>query len=167
MGRHARSKIYTPRVKELYKKLFPAYTDRIKEELVGAHLNFILDLECRKSSPIKSSSRNFYTVGIDIFGQYLLESKKRKTHNEYILGGVRKLCFQPKSFDAVLGIDLLEHISKSRDRKLIKVREKIAKRKVVIFTTMVSFLNMSIMEMYFRFIDLDGLLMNLNNLDIT
>ena len=127
---------FIPRaLKELYKKLFPSYTDRIKEELVGEHLNFILDLGCGKSSPIKSSSRNFYTVGIDLFGQYLLESKKRKTHNEYILGDVRKLCFQPKSFDAVLGIDLLEYISKSRGRKLIKAMEKIAKRKVVIFTT--------------------------------
>jgi len=121
-------------LKRIYKKLFPSYADHVKDELTGRHLNSVLDLGCGKSSPIESLPRDFYTVGIDLFDRYLRESKKRKTHNEYILGDTTTLFFQSKSFDAVIALDLLEHISKSRGYRLIEAMEKMAKKKVLIFT---------------------------------
>jgi hypothetical protein len=42
--------------------------------------------------------------------------------------------FSPKSFDCVLGLDLIEHLEKEEGFRLISMMEKIAKKRVIIFT---------------------------------
>jgi hypothetical protein len=42
--------------------------------------------------------------------------------------------FSPKSFDCVLALDLIEHLEKEEGFQLISMMEKIATKRVIIFT---------------------------------
>ena len=75
---------------------------------------------------------NYYAVNIDISLLDLRESKKRKSHSEYVLGDVRKLPFRIRSFDIVLASNILEHLSKLEGIELRKDLEEIAKKQIVI-----------------------------------
>ncbi len=50
------------------------------------------------------------------------------------MGDVRKVDFPPNSFDAVLCLDLIEHLEKKEGRELIDKMEKWARKKVIIYT---------------------------------
>src|SRR5437867_4449888 len=75
-------------------------------------------------------------MGIDIYDPYLQESRKKEIHNQYMKMNVMDVDNQvkEKSFDAVIMIDLIEHLSKEDGEKLIKKAEKIAIKKIIIFT---------------------------------
>jgi len=118
-------------MKDFYKKLFPWYYDYLKKEVKGCES--VLDLGCGRSSPIRYCSVS-YSVGVELFEPYLEESKKMKVHNEYILADIRKVEFEPKSFDCVLALDVLEHLTKKEGLSLIKKMENVAKKKIIIFT---------------------------------
>jgi 2-polyprenyl-3-methyl-5-hydroxy-6-metoxy-1,4-benzoquinol methylase len=118
-------------VKEAYRKLKgKPYVLSIEERL--SDCKTILDLGCGSGSPIRGFSKNFHTVGVDLFKPAILESKNRKIHDDYVLADINNLCFRPDSFDAVVALDVLEHLKKALGLKLIKSMEELAKRKVVI-----------------------------------
>lgn len=94
----------------------------------------ILDLGCGPSSPIKNCKNIKYSVGVEIFDKYLKLSKKQKIHNEYIKKNILDLDFPKKSFDAVIMIEVLEHLSKEDGKKIIKLANKWAKKKIIIST---------------------------------
>ena len=50
------------------------------------------------------------------------------------MADIRKIGFRPKSFDAVLALDVLKQLTKVDGLNLIKNMEKIAKRFIVPFT---------------------------------
>jgi 2-polyprenyl-3-methyl-5-hydroxy-6-metoxy-1,4-benzoquinol methylase len=108
------------------------YILSLKENLTDCRA--ILDLGCGRSSPIEALSKNVYSVGVEIFKPAILQSKEKRIHKDYILAEMNNLCFRPKSFDAVLALDVLEHLKKAEGLHLIKSMEKIARNKVVIFT---------------------------------
>lgn len=122
-------------LKEIYKKLFRnidyRHIDYLKEELKGSKT--ILDLGCGRNSPIKYCTGT-YSVGVDLFEHYLVESKKKRIHNDYVLADVRNVQFVPKSFDTVVCLDVLEHLTKEEGYELIKKIKLVAKKKIVIFT---------------------------------
>lgn len=104
----------------------------LKEKLVG--YKTVLDIGCGKSSPIGSFSKSFYSVGIDIFKLAILRSKKALLHDDYVLAEINHLCFRPESFEAVLALDVLEHLKKADGYRLIENMEKIARYAIVVFT---------------------------------
>ena len=93
----------------------------------------VLDLGCGSDSPIKYC-RVRYSVGMDVFKPYLNESKRKKIHNKYILGDITKIEFEPESFDAVIMIEVLEHLGKKQGREILKKAEKWARKKVIVST---------------------------------
>ena len=108
------------------------YILSLKENLLDCRT--ILDVGCGTGSPIKTFSKDFYSVGVDLFKPALLESKKRSIHDDYILLDINNLCFRSNFFDAVLALDVIEHLEKSKGVRLIKTIERIAKKKVIIIT---------------------------------
>lgn len=116
----------------VYLRLFPSLNIILKRELSGC--DTVLDLGCGHFSPIYRSDIPF-SVGVEVFEPYLQESKRKGIHSQYIKADIRILEFKPKSFDAVVAIDLLEHLTKQEGAKLINKMEKWARKKVVIFTT--------------------------------
>lgn len=120
--------------KIIFDKLFPDVYEFLEEELKDC--SSILDLGCGKNSPLRYlrfGSRPFL-LGVDAFKPYIKESKKKAIHEDYILVDVRKLEFKPRSFDAIILIELIEHLTKREGFWLIKKMERWAKKKIILTT---------------------------------
>lgn len=114
-----------------YKKLFPSWIDYLKKEL--SNNDTVLDLGCGYNSPIQHCNVSFST-GVELFEPYLQESRKKSIHKEYIKADVRKVEFKPKSFDVILCLEVLEHLTKKEGCELIEKMEKWAKKEIIITT---------------------------------
>jgi len=78
--------------------------------------------------------KTLFSVGVDIDAASLKKGYENNSHDGYILCDVRILPFQPKSFDTVLAMEVLEHQEKEDALKSIKDWEQIAKRQIIITT---------------------------------
>lgn len=100
------------------------------------NITSVLDVGCGARSPLSDIKKTFYSMGVDIFKPSIKKSKKLKIHDEYKVGNVLKLTtfLKKKSFDAVVALDIIEHLKKQDGFKLLDQMEQIAKRKVIVFT---------------------------------
>lgn len=110
--------------------LMPTLLHCLKKEL--ADCKTVLDLGCGPSSPVQYCKSIKESVGVEIFAKYLKESKKNKIHTKYLKKDINKLNFKKNSFDAVLMIEVLEHMSEKEGKRAITNAEKWAKKKVII-----------------------------------
>jgi len=111
--------------------LFPSWLIYLKQNLRGC--KSVLDLGCGANSPIKHCSVPF-SVGVELFDAYLEESRRKGIHNEYLKGNITEIDFPAKSFDAVLCLEVLEHLTKAQGYELITKMETWARKKVIITT---------------------------------
>jgi len=76
------------------------------------------------------------SVGFEGYQPSIDLAKKLNTHDEMIKGDLRDLNaqFQPKQFDAVIAMDVIEHVVKEDGLQLMKDMERIATKRVVLFT---------------------------------
>ena len=123
-------------IKAFYKKAASAGVTHylayyLDKELDGC--TSVLDLGCGASSWLRVCCIP-YSVGVDTFEQSLKESKGRRLHTEYILGDVRRVEFKPRSFDAVVAFEVIEHLTKEDGRKLVDNMERWCRKKVIIST---------------------------------
>ena len=118
-------------IKPAYKELFPDLIYYIKKEL--KECKSILDLGCGYNSVLQYVNTPI-KVGVELFVPYLEQSEKKGIHHQYINKDIREVDFGPKSFDAVIMIDVLEHLTKEDGLKLIKKIEKWVKKKILILT---------------------------------
>jgi len=113
-------------------RLFPhCWLNLIKKELSGC--NTVLDLGCGSNSPLQYFNVHF-SVGVELYDPYLLETRRKGIHNQYIKADIRKVEFKPRSFDAAIAIELLEHLTKEEGHALIKKMERWARKRVIITT---------------------------------
>lgn len=96
----------------------------------------VLDVGCGDNSPLGKIHKNFYSEGIDVFKRNIIRSRERKIHDNYKCEDINKLSklYKKKSFDAVVSLDVIEHLKKSEAIRLISQMENIAKKKVMILT---------------------------------
>lgn len=94
----------------------------------------VLDLGCGPNSPLQYCTNIKYSVGVESFKPYLDETKKKKIHKEYLDNNIEELDFAEDSFDAVIMIEVIEHLPKDLGAKIIKKMEKWAKKKIIITT---------------------------------
>lgn len=96
----------------------------------------ILDVGCGQGYPMQmlNKVRKLESTGVDLFDEYLHEAKRLKTHNHYIKQDITKLTFPPNSFDTVMCLQLIEHLSKKQGEGLLKKMEKIARYQVIVAT---------------------------------
>jgi SAM-dependent methyltransferase len=115
----------------LYRRIFPAWIEYLKREL--GENGTVLDLGCGYNSPLQHYGTVF-SVGVELFAPYLEESRKKAIHNEYIRADIREVDFKSKSFDVVMALDILEHLTKKEGYKLIQKMEIWARKKIILFT---------------------------------
>jgi predicted TPR repeat methyltransferase len=122
------------KIKNAYMSFFPSYAMEL-ERIMKDGLS-VLDVGCGSDSPLKYLKNKSYRVGVDGFSPSIKKSKKQCIHDEYIRMDICKIDKKIKenSYDVVLASDVIEHFSKKEGRILLKKMEKIARRKVVIFT---------------------------------
>lgn len=106
----------------------------LEAELAGC--NSVLDIGCGFNSPIRSVKKTFYSEGIDAHKPSIIQSKKNKIHDKYVIGNIRDLMkyYKYKSFDGVIAIDVIEHFGKKDALVLLKEMEKIARKKIIVLT---------------------------------
>jgi len=113
----------------IFVRLFPRFQTTLQRALSGC--DSLLDLGCGYFSPIDRFNIPF-SVGVELFEPYLQESKRKGIHSQYIRADIRRLEFQSKSFDAVIAIDVLEHLTKQEGSKLLLKMAHWATKKVII-----------------------------------
>lgn len=102
----------------------------------------VLDVGCGSNSPLanlpagRQGKKHFYSVGVDIHKASIATSRKNKIHDEYKVGDVFLIdkLFKGKKFDAVVALDLIEHLPKQKGRELLKKMTKLATKKVILLT---------------------------------
>ncbi|HZR21916.1 MAG TPA: class I SAM-dependent methyltransferase [Verrucomicrobiae bacterium] len=96
----------------------------------------ILDVGCGKGSPLRFLRGGQHLVGVDGFAPALEEARALATHDEYVVGDVRKLAtlFPGRSFDACVALDVIEHLPKEDGWHLLDDMEKLAKMAALVFT---------------------------------
>jgi len=92
----------------------------------------VLDLGCGPSSPLQYCKNIKRSVGVEAFAPYLEQSKKKKIHSEYLDQKIEDLDFPENSFDAVIMIEVLEHLPEEIGIEILKKAEKWARKKVVV-----------------------------------
>lgn len=106
----------------------------------------ILDLDVFRGGAgklIRKREKNrHFIVGIDIHLPYLKKCKNIRTYDQLILADVNNLPFKDVVFDAVLAVEIIEHLQKKDGRKLLKELERLAKHQVIVSTPV------GFMEMY-------------------
>lgn len=94
----------------------------------------VLDIGCGPSSPLQRCPNIKYSVGVEPFLPYLNLSKRRKIHSEYIAKKIEDLDFPKKCFDAVIMIEVIEHLQKKTALEIMKKASLWAKKKIIIST---------------------------------
>lgn len=120
--------------RQVYTRIFPDYFQELKKELFGC--SSILDVGCGNDSLLKYLPESVYREGVDAFEPYLEESRKKAIHHQYHLMNVLEIGkqFKENSFEAVYAGDLIEHLEKKDGFKLLTMMEKIAQKKVIVYT---------------------------------
>jgi SAM-dependent methyltransferase len=111
---------------------FPTYVNLLNRELRGC--KSVLDLGCGSGSPLKYVKKTFYSVGVDTYWPSIEKSRKAGIHDKYVKEKVLNVRFKEGSFDCVVALDLIEHLDKKDGHRLIRLMDRIASKKVVIFT---------------------------------
>lgn len=75
-------------------------------------------------------------VGVDGFQPSIDHSRANHFHDDYVNTNLLDIdqVFEPKSFEVVVAIDVIEHFTKEDGHRLLENLEQIASGKVVIFT---------------------------------
>jgi SAM-dependent methyltransferase len=116
---------------KIYYRIVPDFNHYLKKELAGCQS--VLDLGCGPNSPVQFCNVP-RKVGVELFEPYIQESEAKGIHQEYIKGDIQSVEFAPKSFDAVILIDVLEHLTQEEAAQLLKKIEPWAKKKVIVYT---------------------------------
>ena len=92
----------------------------------------VLDLGCGPNSPVGALKYLTTRVGVEPFGPYLELAKSRSTHDQFHQKLITELDFEPRSFDAVIMIDVIEHMTEEDGLTALRLAEKWARKKVII-----------------------------------
>ncbi len=123
---------WTHRFNSTYRRILPSpIRVRLSNELRDCRT--ILDLGCGPQSRLGIPGIQ-YSVGVEQFEPYIRSSKSKAIHDDYILADVRSLAFKPRSFDAVVAFEVIEHLPKEDAVRLLGDMENWASRVVIVTT---------------------------------
>ncbi|MBI2143982.1 methyltransferase domain-containing protein [Candidatus Woesearchaeota archaeon] len=119
---------------EAYNQIFPGYPKELERAVKGCKT--LLDIGCGENSPVRHFSQKPYSTGVDAFGPSIKKSKAEGIHDRYCRMNILEIGkrFKPSSFDCVLASDVIEHLPKTEGLRLLRMMEKIAAKKAIVFT---------------------------------
>ena len=115
---------------ELTEAIFPTLVSVLKEELKDCES--VLDLGCGPNSPLQYCTNIKHSVGVEAFQPYLEKTQEKKIHSEYLDKNIADLDFEDNSFDAVILMEVIEHMEESEGLETLKKFEKWARKKVIV-----------------------------------
>jgi len=95
----------------------------------------VLDVGCGVSFTLRQLGVP-HPVGAEGYAPSVAEATRLKTHDQIVACDVRDLAryFQPRQFDACYAGDVIEHLSKADGLKFAADLERIARKRVALFT---------------------------------
>jgi SAM-dependent methyltransferase len=132
------SRAPVPGTARLLRMLFPqlaVFTYIRTLQRVLADCSSCLDIGCGASSPLRFV-RLDHTVGIDGHPPTLEQARALRTHDDYRNVPAQEILehFGEASFDGVVALDLIEHLTKDEGLALIAAMERVARKKILLFT---------------------------------
>jgi SAM-dependent methyltransferase len=112
--------------------IFPTLDHCLRKELEGCES--VLDLGCGESSPLQNCQSVKRSVGVDAHKEAIEKSKSKNIHTQYLEKRLEEIDFPEKSFDAVILIEVLEHLDKNAGHAIIEKAKKWARGKIVVTT---------------------------------
>ena len=96
----------------------------------------VLDVGCGPSSPLEKAGYPGVAIGLDLSAHELRQAKRRGFHAGFVRADVATLgsVARPRSVDAVVALDLIEHLPRERALHLLDAFERTARRRVVVLT---------------------------------
>jgi SAM-dependent methyltransferase len=111
-------------------KLIPTLDTELDHNLRDC--STVLDLGCGPNSPVGALKYLTTRVGVEPFGPYVELARSRGTHDQFHQKLITELDFEPASFDAVIMIDVIEHMTEEDGLNALQLAEKWARKKVII-----------------------------------
>ena len=110
-----------------------SFLNTMRKELAACRS--CLDVGCGNHSFIPLLEFD-YTAGVENFAPAFEDAKKAGTHNEFCLADVRDIGkhFAENQFDCCVALDVIEHLTKKDGHTLIRDMERIARKKILLFT---------------------------------
>lgn len=106
--------------------------------LIPSECSSLLDVGCGRASPLARVLPTIEnSVGVDALTSELNERGAAVSgHRRYVQSDVRRLgeLFPERSFDVVVALDVLEHLEKDEGWSLLDAMERLATRRVIVFT---------------------------------
>jgi len=111
-------------------RVIPSLPSLLRRDLTD--VGSVLDLGCGPRSPLKGIDVGGRKVGVEAFESYVHTARENHTHDEIIFSKFSELRFPPQSFDAVILLDVIEHMPEQDSREIIAKAETWARKLVVI-----------------------------------
>lgn len=110
-----------------------SYITSLRNALTGS--TSVLDVGCGPDSVLQYVNIP-YKVGIDVHKPSVIHAQKHATHHELFVMNGRDAYkhFGENSFDACVLLDTIEHLEKPDGVKLLSSHERIAAKRVIVFT---------------------------------
>jgi|APSaa5957512535_1039671.scaffolds.fasta_scaffold14514_3 hypothetical protein len=117
-----------------YVKIFADY--RTELCLAVGDCKTLLDVGCGAYSPIQNFSNQLHCEGVDGFLPSIETSQAKGIHKKYHQMDLFDIGerFLPNTYECVLASDVIEHFEKEDGWKLLEHMEKIASKRVIIYT---------------------------------
>ena len=109
-----------------------AHTKFLEYILDNKEIKSLLDIGCGRG--VYKVFRKFDSIGIDIFPENIRLAKENGNYKEVIEADINNIEYKENSFDAIVCIDVIEHIDKASGEKLLEKIERIAKKIVIVNT---------------------------------
>lgn len=116
---------------ELLSCTMPTLASLLRRELTG--VGTVLDLGCGADSPVQHL-RGSYLVGVDGDHRTVQVARERGTHDEVLEADLMSVAFPAQSFDAVVLVEVIEHISHADGERLLRQALTWSRRKVIVTT---------------------------------
>jgi hypothetical protein len=114
-----------------YATLFPAI-EHVEKLLKPC--DSLIDIGCGEASWLRFLSFRGTRLGVDGWEPAIRASQRAKIHDSYILSDIRSLALPAASADAVLCLDVIEHLPKNESREVVSMIDVLARRLVIIVT---------------------------------
>lgn len=94
----------------------------------------VLDLGCGRHSMVPILPKRVRTVGVEGHEPHYREALAKARHTECVHADITRCEYPDQSFDAVVMLDVLEHLDKEDGLRMIGKMKRWARKKVVVFT---------------------------------
>ena len=118
-------------LRTVYHLLPVEFTSVIKRQLRSC--NDLLDLGCGEKSIVLDIGLGGKTVGVDVYRPYIETHVAKSDYRDCICADINSVDFLSSRFDAVLMLDVLEHLTKGQGEQML-TKVSVWGRKVLVFT---------------------------------